>query len=176
MPSEWDLHYARWIIEDGQPNRRIGETFVWFIVEAYADQPLALSRESTASAVPINDYRYRVVAQVKFVGERNCIVDFGLRAALSRDRLPEICQIGDFVVGDVGLDLPLCIDLLPEEEFSSLRYTWRVSRITADVTPYVSHADNPRYFFRDTSRISFTEVANTDQIKAQEYILHCREV
>ena len=70
MPSEWDLHYARWIIEDGQPNRHIGETFVWFVVEEYADQPLALSRESTASAVPINDYRYRVVARVKFVGER----------------------------------------------------------------------------------------------------------
>jgi hypothetical protein len=164
------------MIQDGEPHRCIGETFSWFALELEVDEPLAQSNGKEVSAVPIGDYRYQVTAQVKYVGDRSVIVDFGLTAATSRDNLPKRCQVGSFVDGVIGLDLPLCLDLMLEEELPSLRYEWRVNRITADLTPHISHPDNPRYCFRDASRISFSDVTVTSEMQAPDYILHCANV
>jgi hypothetical protein len=176
MQSEWNLHYARWMIEDGQSDRRVGEVFRWFALEFRTERPLVRASENKLSAVPIDDYLYRVVAQVTYVTDRSCIIDFGLRATSSLDRLAERCRTGDFVMGDVYLELPLCIGLLPEEELRSLRHEWRVNRISADITPYVSRPDNPRYYFRDASRARFSDVTDTGKVRTHSYVLHCTEI
>ena len=41
VPKELSLHYFRWLIEDGYPDRQVGTTFEWFNVDFWADQPLA---------------------------------------------------------------------------------------------------------------------------------------
>ena len=174
MSSVWNLHYRRWVIEDGQPDRHVGETFRWFAVEFWSDR-LVRASEDTITAVPIDDYLYRVVAHVTYVDDRSCVVDFGLKAASTRDRLPKDCRAGDFVSGTIGLELPLCIDVLPEV-IDTLGKQWRVDRITADLTPYISGPDNPRYFFCDSSRVKVSEVNDTDEVQAPDYILRCAEI
>lgn len=31
--ADWNLHYSRWVIDDGEPERHVGEIFEWFAVE-----------------------------------------------------------------------------------------------------------------------------------------------
>jgi len=57
MQPEWNFHYARWVIEDGQPNRRVGEIFTWPAIEFSAEK-LVKVPEQLRSAVPVGDYFY----------------------------------------------------------------------------------------------------------------------
>ncbi len=174
MPHEWNLHYASWIIGDGEPDRSIGEVFDWFALEFWTESRLTMSSERSASAIPVDDYKYRVVAEVAHFSEKACVIDFGLRATADPDLLPPGCTKGDYVTGEIGLDLPLCTPVVPEPV--SEKHRWQVNRISADLTPYVAHPDNPRFFTRDDSRIRYQEVPSTESVRAQTYILHCSEI
>ena len=59
---EWNLHYPRWMIDDGSPDRRQDETFNWTAVEFWNEAPFASTSEREKSAEPVGDYEYRVVA------------------------------------------------------------------------------------------------------------------
>jgi len=133
-----------------------------------------MSSERSASAIPVDDYKYRVVAEVAHFSEKACVIDFGLRATADPDLLPPGCTKGDYVTGEIGLDLPLCTPVVPEPV--SEKHRWQVNRISADLTPYVAHPDNPRFFTRDDSRIRYQEVPSTESFRAQTYILHCSEI
>lgn len=53
MPSEWNLHSARWVIEDGESDRDVGESFEWFAVEFWSESGLATAKDvNERSAVP----------------------------------------------------------------------------------------------------------------------------
>ena len=175
MPPEWNLHYDDWIIGDGQPHREVGQRFDWFAVEFWTQEALARVNEKSKRAVPVQDYKYRVVAEIVYLSEKACIIDFGLRAIATRDLLPPDCVQGDHVGGEVWLNLPLCTEILPESIQKSLAHRWKVNRISADLTPFVSHPDNPRFFMRDDSQIRYEEVPATSAIKAHTYVLHCGE-
>jgi len=176
MRSEWNLHYAGWVIEDGQPDRSIGEIFDWFAITFWTEECLAKVNERSRSAVGVGDYRYRVVAEVTYTSDRACIIDFGLKATASSDRLPPECAPGDYVTGEVYLNLPLCTEVGPEEIFKTLAHRWQVNKISADLTPYVPHPHNPRHFLRDPSQIRYEELASTDSVKTHSYVLHCSEI
>ena len=175
MLAEWNLHYEDWIIGDGEPDRRVGDVFDWFALAFWSDEKLTKTSEREKSAVTIPDFKYRVVAEVIYLSDQACIIDFGLKATSTDDLLPSGCQTGDYLTGDIGLRLPLVTEVGPEEEFRKLAYRWRVKRISADLTPYVPHGDNPRFLGRDNSRIEFLDVLSTDSVKASDYILHCAE-
>ena|SRR5579885_2575280 len=166
MLAEWSLHYEDWIIGDGEPDRHVNDVFDWFALAFWGEEKLGKVDEPEKSAVPVSDFRYRVVAEVAYVSENACIIDFGLRATATNDMLPSGCKKGDFVTGEIGLCLPLVTEVGPEEEFKKLAYRWRVNRISADLTPYV----NSR---RDQSRIHYQDVPATDSVKASCYVLHC---
>jgi len=176
MPNEWNLSYEDWIIGDGQPHRLVGDVFKWFAVSFCTWDPLTRCDERSRSAVCIPDFKYRVVAEVTFVSEKACVIDFGLRATASSDQISFPCKIGDYVSGEVRLSLPLCTDILPDEVFKTLAHRWKVNRISADLTPYIAGPDNPRFFTRDGSRIQHQEVPSTQSVKASDYILQCTEV
>ena len=116
------------------------------------------------------------MVEVTYVSDRACIIDFGLKVTTTNDILPPGCERGDYVTGDVYLRLPLCTEVGPEEVFKALAHRWQVKRISADVTPYVAHPDNPRFFMRDESQVGYEEVPATFTVKAHTYILHCSEV
>lgn len=139
-------------------------------------EPLEKSHERSRSAVLIPDFKYRVVAEVVFLSETACVIDFGLRAIASVDRLSRPCEVGEYIKGEISLNLPLCTEIAPSEVFKTLTHKWRIDRISADLTPYVSHSDNPRFFTRDDSRIHYREVSSTRSVKAANYILQCTEV
>jgi hypothetical protein len=176
MNDDWTLHYARWVIEDGQPDRDVGEIFDWFALTFWSDEKLSAAYEHKRLAVPVGDNQYRVVAEVTYLSDNICVIDFGLKATSDGDLLPPGCTQGNFVTGEIYLNLPLCTEVVPDEVLKALVYKWKVNRILADMTPYVPCPDNPRFLVRDSSRIRYEEVVSTDSVRASGYILHCSKI
>lgn len=174
MLPEWNLSYEEWMIGDGSPHRDTGEIFDWFAVAFWTWEQLAKSEERSQSAVAIQDFKYRVVAEVTFLSEKVCILDFGLQAIGAL--ISPLCKEGDYVSGEIRLNLPLCTEIGPDEVFKTLKHRWRVNSISADLTPYVAQPENPSFFTRDDSRVHYQDVSSTRSVMARDYILHCTEV
>jgi hypothetical protein len=83
MQLEWNLYYERWVIDDGQQDLRVGETFEWFAIAFWTFSSLVRSQERAKSADGIADYRYRVAAELVYRSEKACVIDFGLGAVVS---------------------------------------------------------------------------------------------
>ena len=175
MQHEWSLHYPRWIIGDGEPDRVVGEVFDWFALEFWAERQLERASQRIASATAGSDHQYRVVAEVAYLSETACVIDFGLHATGRRDYLPPECVQGDYVSGQIKLELPLCTPIMPDSVLDSLKHRWRIGRISADMTPYHAHPDNPRFFTRDDTQIRYEEVPSTESVTTEMYVLHCSE-
>ena len=174
--AEWNLHYARWVIDDGEPERHVGETFEWFAVDFWPDSAMVQSVETTKSAIPIADNAYRVNAEVICISDdtklASCILDFGLRAICDgANVLPPGCQKGDYVTGELRLGLPLCASVSSDE----LTYRWRVNKVSADLTPYVLDPTK-RFRIRDVSAIEYDDVSGTEAVKGKGYVLHCSQL
>jgi hypothetical protein len=71
------------MISDGEAERSVGESFQWFAVTFWTEQALSKTLARERSAQPIDDYAYRVVAEITYLTEAACIIDFGLRATSS---------------------------------------------------------------------------------------------
>ena len=170
MP-EWSLRYEGWIIEDGEPDRSVGEVFDWFAVEFLSVQGLAKIEAESTSAIPVADFEYRVVAEVIYVSEKTCIIDFGLRAIANWGNLCSACKQGDYVSGIIGIGLPAYAADAPEPLFKTLEHRWLVKRISADLTPI-----SPETCMRDSSRVQYQEVNSTQSVRTHTYVLHCSEV
>jgi Domain of unknown function (DUF1931) len=83
-----------------------------------------------------------------YLSDNICVIDFGLKATSDGDLLPPGCTQGDFVTGEIYLNLPLCTEVVPDEVLKALAYKRKVNRILADMTPYVPCPDNPRFLVR----------------------------
>ena len=180
MP-EWNLRYDAWIIGDGEPDRSVGEVFDWFAVEFYSEQGLAKTDAQSKSAIPVGDFEYRVVAEVVYVSDKACIIDFGLRAIARSDNLRPGCKEGDYVSGIIGIGIPGYTEIAPDPLLKTLERRWQVNGISADLTPYTSEVCMPDgsripQGFPDRSRIQYQEVNSTESIRTHSYILHCSEV
>ncbi|HVI10792.1 MAG TPA: hypothetical protein VND65_21055 [Candidatus Binatia bacterium] len=170
MNCEWHLHYEGWVIEDGQPDRKVGETFDWGLLSFWSeDEHLRVTDHRVNSASAVDDFKYSISGEVIYLADNCCVIDFGLKAAGSADILPAGCATGDYVTGVISIELPLCIALVPQEILAVLRHRWAVRKISADLTP--DHG-----FTRDKSQIRFEEVLGTNLLKARSYVLHCSEV
>ncbi len=164
------------MIADGEPNREVGEIFEWFALEFWTQKGLAKADERLRLAIPIADFKYCVVAEVTYLSGKACVIDFGLKAIRTPDLLPPGCKLGDYVTGKISIGLPLCTEVVPEDVSKTLAHRWQVNRILADLTPYIAHPDNPRFFVLDESQIRYEEVQATDAVKAHTYILLCSEI
>jgi hypothetical protein len=175
IQPEWNLHYFRWVIGDGNPERHVGEVFDWFATTFWSEATLAKADEHEKTAAPIADNAYRVAAEVVYIStdalQDACVIDFGIRAISDLEILAPGCREGDYVTGQVRLELPLCTKISPHD----LTRRWRVNRISADLTPYVPHPTHG-YLMRDSSQIQYKDVAGTDSVSAECYVLHCSEV
>jgi hypothetical protein len=174
--SEWNLHYSRWVIDDGEPERHVGEIFEWFAVDFWTDAALVQSVETTKSAIPIADNSYRVNAEVIYISDDTklayYILDFGLRAICNGvNVLPRGCQKGDHVTGELSLGLPLCASAYSDE----LIYKWQVNKVSADLTPYVLDPTK-RMRIRDVSASKYEVVLGTEALNATRYVLHCSQL
>ena len=173
MNADWNLRYSRWVIDDGEPELHVGEDFEWFAISLWTEEALELSTERTRSAVPLDDGRYRVNGEIVYVSkdakQSGFIIDFGIGAiADGLSLLPEECNEGDFVTGEVELLLPLCTAVHTHD----LAHRWRVNNVSADLTPFVPSSVE-RVYVRDSSQILYKEVLGTDSVKAHSYLLNC---
>ena len=161
------------MIDDGTPEREVGECFRWCIMFCPTNQNLTISTARLRSAREGTDYSYQVVAEIVHVSEGSSLIDFGLRAVGHTDWLPTGCKQGDYVTGDVLLSFPLCFDPLPEDVIASMDYDWVIKHIMADLTPYRPFEENSRLFVRDDQRVAYEEVKSTRDRTADSYILQC---
>jgi hypothetical protein len=171
MPAEWNLYYEGWIIEDGEPDRSVGEVFDWFAVEFHTQQDLVRIEADSKSATPVGDFEYQVVAEVIYLSENTCMIDFGLRAIANWGNPCSTCRQGDYVSGIIGIGLPGYAANAPDPQFKTLERRWRVNRILADLTPISAETH-----MRDRSRIQYQELDSTKSVRAQGYVLNCSEV
>lgn len=168
--ANWSLHYWGWMIGDGEPHRHVGEVFEWFAIDFWAEEPLTITPLRTRSATPCGDYQYTVTGEVIFILEKKAVViDFGLLAIGYIDNLQQGICAGDVVTGKIGIGLPLCIEPIPHELIGKMGHQFQIEGISADLTPYRNHR-------RDPEQISYREVASTEETKAADYVLHCKEL
>jgi hypothetical protein len=173
MPSEWNIGYARWIIDDGEPEREVGERFRWFAIEFWATNSLTKSAAGLRSVSVGATYSYHVVAEVVHVSGNAAVIDFGLRAVGQTKLLPIGCKQGDYVTGEINLSFPLCTDILPDEIIASMTHDWAIKHIVADLTPYRPGDETNSWFVRDEKRVAYEEVNSTRERTAESYILQC---
>jgi hypothetical protein len=175
MNLEWNLHLRRVVIGDGEsPELHVGDVVDWFAISFWCDAALTRAVERTKSAVPIADNYYRVNAEVIYIShdpkQGACILDFGIQAISEADTilgvpLPPGCQEGDYVTGEVRLELPLSTAVHPH----NLVHRWRVNRISADSAPFT-------YYPGDTSEVRYQDVVGTDSVLTESYVLHCSDL
>ena len=173
MESVWNLHLQRWVIEDGEPELHVGDVFDWPLT-FWVDEMLVPAVERTKVASPLVGNYYRVNAEVIYISQdlnqAGCILDFGMQAiselgGLLGVPLPSDCKEGDYVTGEIRLDLALCSVVHPHD----LTRKWRVNGISADLTDYSSKPG-------DISGPCYQDVASTDAVRAGSYVLHCSAV
>jgi hypothetical protein len=175
MPDEsvWNLHLQRVVIEDGEPELHVGNVFAWPLT-FWVDEVLTRAVERAKVASPVAGNSYRVNAEVIYISQdptqAGCILDFGMKAisemgGLLGVPLPSECKEGDYVTGEIRLDLALCTVVHPHD----LTRKWYVERISANLTDY---RDTPG----DISEPRYQDVLGTDAIRAGSYVLHCSVV
>ena len=169
MHPEWNLLLLRGVIDDGEPERHVGDVFDWPIT-FWSHTVLTAAVETTKNALALANNYYRVNAEVIYISQdptqKACILDFSIKAisefgGLLAIPLPAGCKEGDYVCGDIRLELALCTAAHPH----NLIRRWRVNRIYADLT-------NFQLTPGDISRVRYQEVSGTDAIRAGSYILH----
>jgi hypothetical protein len=181
MPLEWNFWYPLWMIQDGLPNRSVGDQFSWQI-EFDCLEKLSISEERRKTIVPLADYEYQIIGEVTAVyrttslSEKSCVVDIGLKVIGNPDSLPVRTKLGDYVCGKISLSLSHGTGIRPGESEESLKRKWQVKAIQADTTPYITLPDKPNYSVRDNSRVCYKPVWSTADIQAENYVLHCFEV
>lgn len=173
MQIEWNLHMLRMVIEDGNPEFHVGDVFDWTIT-FWSEAVLARSVERNKTAVPIANNYYRVNAEVIYISRGSryefCILDFGIMAisesaTLLGVPLPPGCQAGDYVAGQIRLELPLCTEVQPY----NIRRRWRANRITADLADFSLYPG-------DLGKVDYKDVVGTDSLRSGSYVLHCSEL
>jgi hypothetical protein len=173
IKSVWNVHLQRWLIEDGEPELHVGDVFDWTLT-FWSDKVLIRAVEKTKTAIPLADNYYRVNAEVIYISQdpsqAGCILDFGMQAisemgGLLGVPLPSEYREGDYVTGEIRLELPLCTVVHPH----NLIRKWRVEGISADLTDYSLTPG-------DIARPCYQEVSGTDAVRAGSYFLHCSAV
>jgi hypothetical protein len=173
MESMWNLLLQRWVIEDGEPELHVGDVFEWPLT-FWVDEMLTRANERTKAASPLAGNYYRVNAEVIYISQdpnqAGCILDFGMQAisesgGLLGVPLPSECKEGDYVTGEIRLNLALCTVVHPLD----LTRKWRLEGISADLTHYRSKPG-------DISGPCYREVSGTDAVRAESYVLHCTAI
>jgi hypothetical protein len=177
MP-EWNLYYARWLLSDGEEDRRVGEIFDWFALDFWTPKGLVKSEQRLKTALPAPDYYYRVSAEVIHLSKNACVIDFGLRAAGHSDQIPRGCKEGDYVFGEFRINLPNCLPSVPPKELvATMGHKWLVHGIIADMAQLVSFDDNSQPPYWQEAEIPYQEVnSTTDSGRCRGYVLRCAEL
>jgi hypothetical protein len=175
---KWHLGFPSYLIADGAyPELSVGQDIDCFALEFHPRSLMVVSPRPKETRLVLG-CDYSVVAQILYVSDKACLIDFGLRAACSlpgRD-VPKRAKVGGHVQGFIYVGIPLCIPQIPEHFKPTMKYKWHIGGISANVTPLV---ESKSVFWAkqktqeyDKSRMAFKEVDSTNA-GAMDYVLHC---
>jgi hypothetical protein len=173
MP-EWNIHYARWIIDDGEPEREVGENFAWPLLLYHSAERMTRTDTRVLSAVVVDDYGYDVVARIVNLSPTASVIDFGLMAFGELDLVPRECEIGDYVAGRIKLSfVHYCDPSVPDQIRDSLSHYWSAKDILADLTPYSPTDEARKLFIRDSGHVKYERVKSTREKNVWSYVIRC---
>ena len=159
MPARMEVSTTNtWLSGNGKPSSQPASDFeVWSC-------PGILCRETAnhdlAESLRIRD-RCILITNIELTRrsfsfrKRIAMLDAGLRASVTRCHSVKMHGKATTSTGDISLGLPLGTEIAPHEVLDTLRHKWHVNGIDADLTPYISHPKEPKYYFRDESRIRY---------------------
>jgi hypothetical protein len=174
---EWNLYYARWLLSDGEEDRRVGEIFDWFVLDFWTPKGLVKAEQKVKTALAAPDFYYRVSAEVIHLSNNACVIDFGLRATGHSDQIPTGCKEGDCVSGEIRINLPNSVLGVPDELIITMGHKWQVNGIIADMAQWVSFDDNSKPPYWKESEIPYQEMESTaDSGRCRGYVLRCTEL
>jgi hypothetical protein len=174
IPSTWNIHYPRWIIDDGEPEREVGEDFPWSVLAYHSSEQMTCNDTRELSVLEADDYGYDVVAEIVHVSPTAAVIDFGLTAFGQRDLVPRECKVGDYVAGRIRLSfVHYCDPAVPDQIRESMSHQWSTEDILADLTPHIPGRESAARFIRDLHNIQYERVKSTREKKAWSYVLFC---
>ena len=168
---------ASWIVQDGNyPDFAVGDERS-FALEFYAN-PHAVSNSGVAACFLRKNCTYDICAQVVFRKENLTVVDFGQRAYTEQKI---VADVGQWIAGQlyIGIDPFMYFESWERQsDVPKLRTAWRIDHIFLETTPLIE--EKPKYFVRDESCFSETEVSRTDAWHDDKghasYALECTEI
>jgi hypothetical protein len=172
-----------WIIQDGNYGGfSVGDRPA-FALEFYAPNSFekfdgALGAMRTLTHV--EDAHYDAVGEVVHVGDRWCVIDFGV-LAYSDNLAPSGLSKGERVQGRVwiGIDpFPYFERLAALPDAPALIYDWAIDRIDMQTAPFIEV--QPNFQQRDPNKLGWKSIDQTnaweDDGSYAEYLLHCRRI
>jgi hypothetical protein len=173
---KWNLGFPLYLIADGEyPELSAGQEIECAALE-FHPQTLHVSPHGLKEAKHSSGCDYRVTAEILYISDKACLIDFGLRAVCSlpgRD-VPKTTRTGDHVQGLIYIGIPLAIPQIREQFMPSLKHRWRIENISANITPLIESVSLSGRRFRhyDESRTSYENVDSTNT-GLLDYGLHC---
>lgn len=172
-----------WIVQDGNyddfavgDQRRFAVEFFDLGLARTAARGRTLERGS-------ND-TYHAVAEVLWTSDEAWVIDCGLRV-FRNARPPEGIGVGDWIEGTVALGIDPFFykeELSQLHGFPSLTYTWNISGIQREDTPWLVERNDrgAEVYSRDKKNESWISVEQTDawgdDFGRANYLLHCGRV
>ena len=174
MLAVWNVQYARWIIDDGEPEREVGENFPWPVLGFHSMEGMSSTTTRTQSVLEVDDYGYDVGAEVLHVSPTATVISFGLIAFGEPDSVPRGCKVGDYVVGRIRLSfLHYCDPSIPGKIRELMFHNWSVKRILADVVPHRFVDQSADRLIGGSKEAGYVQVKTTREKKVKSYILSC---
>jgi len=171
--STWNIHYARWIIDDGEPEREVGENFPWPVLGFHSVERMSSGARQTRSALEADDYSYEVDAEILHVSPTAAVIDFVI-AFGEHDSVPSGCKAGDYVAGRIHLSfLHYCDPSVPDQLQESMFHKWSTTCILADMTPYRSVDELAKRLIPDSQNARYVQVKSTRERNVRSYVLQC---
>jgi hypothetical protein len=174
---------SAWIIQDGNYGDFAVGRSAKFALE-FCPHTMQLSRSREPSSEHIETSRYRVRAQVVYVGRSAWVIDFGIMAYQNQEP-PRIAKGGSWVEGEIDLGIDPFFyfeELHARPRMPALQYEWRIRNILLETTPWLSAKDETgrTILTRDEQQESFIEVAKTNAWEhdggGAHYVLECGRI
>ncbi len=178
--SDWKIGHSAWIIQDGNYGDFQCHEQANFALEFF---PLScrVSSSTEKKAIWLSASKYKVNAEVTFVGKGCFVIDFGVLAYQNADP-PETIGRGMWLEAEIylGIDPFFYIeDLAHVEGMPPLIYAWQIQKIGLETAPFIETVDarGIRIMIRDETKSAPRDVQQTDAWKDDngnaEYVLDC---
>ena len=164
---DFDVYIDSWIISDGNYDHFHEGEIREFALEFYAPDGLTRLPSSARHFRASSGYTYEVEAEIVFISDEICVLDFGLAAYSENSAdLKAGHRLGDVVQGKItlGVDPFFYFERLSKiSGVPPLIYEWRINSVEQDTSPVVPTKICGREGYAKQSGRSFRRVPATSE-------------